>query len=319
MRPHTRKVAALAAIVASVGLTGGWIYRSAGQATPNTVLVAAEEGKPAKESGDIAAIRKTAELFAKAFNSGDAKVVASFWTAEGEYISPDGERLKGRAAIEKAYAEYFKKAEKAQVEVKIETIRMLGKHVALEEGTLALKYPGDKTPGVSRYSVLHVREDTGWHMATVQEWVPDPSELITLKDVEWLVGEWSAKSDEAEADVNYAWDDAKAFLRGTYTLKRDGKIATSGTHIIGKNPSGGLRAWVFDASGSFGESFWSNEENHWIIEGAGTLPDGSDVTAINVLIQLGPDAFSWQAIERSAGGTMLPGTPPIRVTRVKSK
>jgi uncharacterized protein (TIGR02246 family) len=314
MRPHTRKVAALAAIVASVGLTGGWIYRSPGQATPNTVLVAAEEGKPAKESGDIAAIRKTAELFAKAFNSGDA-----FWTAEGEYISPDGERLKGRAAIEKAYAEYFKKAEKAQVEVKIETIRMLGKHVALEEGTLALKYPGDKTPGVSRYSVLHVREDTGWHMATVQEWVPDPSELITLKDVEWLVGEWSAKSDEAEANVNYAWDDAKAFLRGTYTLKRDGKIATSGTHIIGKNPSGGLRAWVFDASGSFGESFWSNEENHWIIEGAGTLPDGSDVTAINVLIQLGPDAFSWQAIERSAGGTMLPGTPPIRLTRVKSK
>jgi len=148
--------------------------------------------------------------------------------------------------------------------------------------------------------------------------VPDPSELITLKDIEWLVGEWSAKHAEAEANVKYSWDEAKAFLRGQYTLKRDGKLATSGTHIIGKNPSGGLRAWVFDASGTFGESTWSNEENHWIIEGAGTLPDGSEVAAVNILIPLGPDAFTWQVVERSAGGTMLPGTPPIRVTRVKN-
>jgi len=317
MGPRTT-LAATAALVTVAAAATGWLYRSAAQEKAPPTAIVTEGEKRKEDSKDIAAVRKSAEAFTQAFNSGDAKAVAAFWTADGEYISPDGERLKGRAAIEKAYAEFFKNAVKAQVEVKIETIRMLGKHVALEEGTLALKFPGDKTPGVSRYSVLHVRDDDGWRMANVQEWVPDPSELITLKDVEWLVGEWSAKNAEAEVNVKYAWDEAKAFLRGKYTLKREGKEATSGTHIIGKNPSGGLKAWVFDGSGTFGESSWSNEENHWIIEGAGTLPDGSEVTGVNILIPLGPDAFTWQAIERSVAGTMLPGTPPIRVTRVKN-
>src|SRR5262249_18532018 len=150
--------------------------------------------QPKAEGNDIAAVRKSADAFTKAFNAGDAKLVASFWTPDGEYTSPDGEKLHGRAAIEKAYAEYFKNTPKATVEVKIETLRMLGKYTALEEGTLTLKVPGDPAPGVSRYSVLHVHGDDGWKIATAQEWVADPAEFITLKDVEWLIGEWSAKN-----------------------------------------------------------------------------------------------------------------------------
>ena len=47
---------------------------------------------------------------------------------------------------------------------------------------------GEAAAGVSRYSVLHVREEDGWRMASVREWVPDPQELVTVKDVEWLLG-----------------------------------------------------------------------------------------------------------------------------------
>src|SRR5262249_54572347 len=152
-----------------------------------------------------------------------------------------------------------------------------GKFTALEEGTLTLKIPGDSSHGVSRYSVLHVIGDDGWKMATVQEWIPDPAELITTKDIEWLVGEWSAKNGDAEAHVKYEWDQAKVFLRGQYTLNRSGKQAASGTHVIGKNPDGGLRSWVFDSSGTFGESVWSKDDNRWVIEATGTLPDGNEV------------------------------------------
>ena len=154
-------------------------------------------------------------------------------------------------------------------------------------------------------------------MATVHEWVPDPAESITLKDVDWLVGEWTAKSSEAGLTIKFAWDEDKAFLRGRYSLKRDGKLA-NGTWIIGKNPEGGLRSWVFDGSGTFGESVWMQDEGHWMIDAAGKLTDGSEITSLNVLIPLGPDAFTWQAVERSANGAALPGTPPIRVTRVKN-
>jgi uncharacterized protein (TIGR02246 family) len=315
---RSRKILVMAAgIVAVAAAATGWLYRSGAQEkTPPAI--AAQGEKPKEESNDIAAVRKSAEAFTKAFNAGDAKAVASFWTPDGEYTSPDGHKLHGRAAIEKAYAEFFKTSPKAEVEVKIETLRMLGKYTALEEGTLTLKMPGDTTPGVSRYSVLHVHGEDGWKMATVQEWVPDPAEFITLKDVEWLVGEWSAKNAEAEASVKYDWDADKAFLRGQYALKRHGKAASNGTHIIGKNPDGGLRSWVFDSSGGFGESVWSRDDNRWVIEASGTLPDGNEVTAVNILVPLNPDAFTFQSIDRRVGGAAIPNMAPVRVTRVKN-
>jgi hypothetical protein len=53
---------------------------------------------------------------------------------------------------------------------------------------------------VSRYSVLHVREDDGWRMASVREWVPDPTELVTLQDVAWSIGD--KKTTVFEAGLN---------------------------------------------------------------------------------------------------------------------
>ena len=41
-------------------------------------------------------------------------------------------------------------------------------------------------------------------------------------------------------------------------------------------------------------------------------------TCVNILLPLGPDAFTWQSIERSVGEAELPGIPPVRVTRVKN-
>src|SRR5262249_36156647 len=123
---------------------------------------------------------------------------------------------------------------------------------------------------------------------------------------------------QAEVRITYAWDEAKTFLRGRYALKRDGKDASSGMQIIGKNPAGGLRSWVFDSSGTFGESVWSRDEGNWAIEATGTLPDGSEMTAKNLLIPLDKDAFTWQSVERTAAGTPLAATPPLKVTRVKA-
>ena len=61
--------------------------------------------------------------------------------------------------------EFFKKNPKATLEVHIDSVRVLGRHTALEEGTLRLRLAGEKEPGESRYSVLHVHEEDGWRMA----------------------------------------------------------------------------------------------------------------------------------------------------------
>jgi hypothetical protein len=195
---------------------------------------------------------------------------------------------------------------------------MHGKYTALEEGLLKVKLPGAAEPSVTSYSVLHVNEDGNWRMATVREWVPDPQTLVTVKDVEWLVGEWLGKGAETELRIKFAFDEDKMFLHGKYSLKRGDRVVSTGTQIIGRNPNGGLRSWNFDSNGGFSESVWEKEENRWLIDAVGTLPDGSETTAVNVLIPLSKDAYTWQSIERTASGTPLPPTAPAKVTRVKA-
>jgi uncharacterized protein (TIGR02246 family) len=315
MNRHGRNLLAVLAVLAAVGVVGA-LHRSPAQ--DRAAPAAPDQEKP--DSPELAAVRKTADEFTRAFNAGDAKAVAAFWTKDGEYVGPDNETLRGREAIEKAYAEFFKKNPKARAEVKIESVRLLGRQAALEEGALKLQLPGEKEPGESRYSVLHVREDDGWKMASVREWVPDPAQLVSLKDLAWLLGDWVAKQGDTEVRSSYAWDDEdRAFLRCRYSMKEGGKVVAAGTQIIGKDPAGGLRSWLFDRSGSYGESTWTRDGDRWVIEATGTLPDNSTMTAVNLLIPLGKDAFTWQSTERTAAGSPLPNTPPVKITRVKSE
>jgi uncharacterized protein (TIGR02246 family) len=311
----TRHKGIALAILASVAIAvaAGSLYRLPAQDRP----VASDQAPSRADSAVLAAVRKNADAFTRAFNAGDARAVAAFWTQNGEYFGPDGETLRGRDTIEKTYADFFKKNPKATVEIDIQSVRLIGRQTALEEGTLKVRLPEDKEPGVSQYSILHVHEDDAWRMASVREWIPDPQELISVKDIEWLLGSWQAKSNEAELRITYGWDEDKVFLRGRYVLKRGDKVVSSGTQILGKNPAGGLRSWLFDSSGTYGESVWTREEGRWVMEASGTLPDGSEVTAVNIMIPLGKDAFTWQSIERTAAGSALPDTPPVKVTRVK--
>lgn len=277
--------------------------------------ISAVEEKPKNEAAE-AAVRKNADAFTAAFNKGDAKSIVALMTKEVEYNGPDGETISGRDALEKSYVDFFKDNPKATIEVQISGVRPVGRQTAIEEGTLKLTVPG-KPISETRYSVLHVHEEEGWRMATVREWLPNPAELVTLKDVEWLIGDWEAKGNEAELSISYAWDEDKAYIRGRYTLKKGGKVVSSGSQVIGKDPAAGLRSWVFEGNGSFGESNWNRDGDRWVIDAGGTLPDGSETSATNILIPLSKDAFTWQSTERTAAGASLPDLPPVKVTRVK--
>src|SRR5438067_1695932 len=76
-----------------------------------------------ERKADRAKLQAQMGRFLKAFESGDAKRVASFWTARGELISDDGRVYRGRAAIAKAYRELFATKESRHAEVQQETLR----------------------------------------------------------------------------------------------------------------------------------------------------------------------------------------------------
>ena len=276
--------------------------------------------EPAKtESPEIAAIRATAKAFTKAFNDADAQALAELWTDNGEYIGPDGNPLIGPARIEAAYAEFFKTYPAATLELTIDSIRLLGPRIAVEEGISRLRFSDDESkPSLGHYRALHVRGDDGWHMASVRESALDPATAITLKDIAWIVGEWKATNDDVSTRVVYNWDDGEAFITGNYTLSRGDEVVSHGTEIIGRDPAGGLRSWRFDGSGGFSEGFWSWDGRAWIINSSGVHSDGTETSALLLLTPQDENAFTWQAVARPVDGEDAVGTRPIKVTRVTS-
>ena len=60
------------------------------------------------EDADRLAIDKFNKSMVEAFENRDAAAIAANWTEQGEFVHNDGDALRGRAAIQQGYAEYFK-------------------------------------------------------------------------------------------------------------------------------------------------------------------------------------------------------------------
>jgi uncharacterized protein (TIGR02246 family) len=280
-------------------------------ADPPGPLTPAEDPR---RKADEEAIRKQSAAFVHAFEQGDAKTLAELWTADGEYIDDDGTTLHGRSAIAEAYIKLFAKHPKRKVKVNVESIRFVARDSAIEEGVASVLKGDDEKPTFSRYSILYAREEGCWLMAVVRE---GPDEGAALKELDWLIGNWVAKTDEGEVRTTYEWDEGSHFIRARFTIKDKGR-AVSGTQWIAKDPrTGKLRSWLFGKDGGFGEATWTWDAKRWIIEATGVMEDGSEMTATNILTPHGRDAFTWQSTNRTVDGEAAPDVRPVKVTRVK--
>jgi uncharacterized protein (TIGR02246 family) len=286
--------------------------RSVGETRP----AEPEPAPPAKpaEAADEAAIRKGAADFIRAVEKGDAKRVAAAWTENGEYIGDDGTTIRGRAAIEAAYAKAFARKKRVKVEITVESIRFPSKDSAIEEGYAKSYRSEGEEPTTARYSVLHVREDGRWLMALLREWA---DEGVSLRDLDWLIGTWEAKTEDTEVRTTYEWDARKNSIRCRITIKGKDQNVTA-TQVLLKDPrTGQLRSWIFDDDGGFGDGAWARDGKRWVITATGVQGDGGELTATNILTPVNKDTFTWQSKERTLDDEPLPNIPPIKVTRVK--
>src|SRR5262245_52046823 len=93
-----------------------------------------------KREADKLAIDKLTKATIDAFNNRDAAAIAANWTAEGEFIRNDGEPIRGRAEIQKGYAEFFKTLKgKPTLDVQTDALRFTSADSAISEVTLRLK------------------------------------------------------------------------------------------------------------------------------------------------------------------------------------
>jgi uncharacterized protein (TIGR02246 family) len=293
-------------------------------ASPSTRLISAQDSPPAaaekpRREADEAAIREISSAFARAFEKGDARAVSAFWTEEGEYLEDGGEPVRGREALEKAYAGLFAKRPELKVESKTESIRFLGTDTAVEEGTFTVRAKG-APPDASRFSTLYARQGGRWLIALLKEWGDDAANRPTLKDLAWLVGTWEGEGKDAKARVTYEWSPTRAFLLARFSIegKKGDTPASAGLQVIGLDPAEGvIRAWTFAPDGGFGGATWARDGRGWAIDSEGTQADGSRTTALNHLVPDGDDAFTWRSVRRTVAGSDEPDLAPVKVRRVR--
>jgi uncharacterized protein (TIGR02246 family) len=273
--------------------------------------------QPADQSADEAAIRKTAASYSEAFNRHDAKALAELWSPDAVYINRGtGEQLVGRAAIAEDFAAQFEAQPNAKLEVNVASIQFMSPNVAIERGTAKMLTPNAE-PEEIEYTAVNVKRDGRWLLDRVTDKSKEviPTHYEQLKALEWMVGNWTDAAGEAEIEVDCNWTKNQNFLTRAFKISIDDN-SMSGMQIIGWDPAAKtIRSWTFDSNGTFAEATWEQRGGRWFIRNRGTLPDGRGATMINVMKQVDDKSFTWQTIERTAGGELLPNIDEVLVVR----
>jgi uncharacterized protein (TIGR02246 family) len=310
-----------AAVLAAVGLAAGWGSSGLVRCSQAEEKLPSKVDKSAKPlptpTNDLAAIRAGLQSFVEAVNKHDAKAVAALWTKDGEYIDDGGQKYQGRAAIEACYENLFKNKSQAKLRVVVDSIRLLSDTAAIEDGRAFLDPPPAGAPGTSKYSVVHVKVDGKWLMASARDqWVDAPSTYENVADLEWLIGTWVSEEHGTKSESVCRWIANKNFVERRYTATRADGTSSSGVQIIGWNPSAGhVQSWNFSSDGGHAVGIWSPTEKGWSAEIEGMTGEGVATTAINLLTRLDDNAYVWQSTKRTLGDQTLADTDEVVLKR----
>ena len=280
-------------------------------------LAADDVADKAKEE---AALLKRAEAFIEAFHKGDAKAVAAFWTADGDYTDQEGKRHKGREAIEKLFKGFFAENKGLKLRIDIASLKFVTADVAIEDGTTSVIPPDGGLPSRARYTIVHVKKEGQWMLSSVRDtpYTP-PSNHEHLAGLEWLIGDWASDGDKGEVvRVEFAWTESRNFVIGSFATTFKNITIGGGTQRIGWDPlAKNIRSWTFENNGGFGEGTWTPDGNKWVAKSTGVVREGKKVAATNILTRIDEDTMSWESKDRTEDGKPLPDIKPIKMKRVK--
>ncbi|MDR3403235.1 MAG: SgcJ/EcaC family oxidoreductase [Chthoniobacter sp.] len=267
-------------------------------------------------------IEKGNEEYVAAFQKGDHKTLAAFYTEDADQTDGEGNVVvSGRAAIEKQLKEYFDENKGAEVELNIDSVRPLAPEVVLEQGeAVVTRATGDSSK--TNYLAIHVKRGGKWLTAhlTESESQATPSPYSHLQELEWMVGTWKDNTSEAEVHTTCDWAKNKTFLTRSFSAVSKDRGELEGTEVMGWDPiKGHIRAWIFDSEGGFSEAIWTRDGNRWLVQSVTTLPDGRKASALNTITHVNDDKYTWESSNRALDGAVRPNIDKIEIDRVKSK
>jgi uncharacterized protein (TIGR02246 family) len=268
---------------------------------------------------DEAAIRKNDEAYVQAFNKQDGKALAQLWSPEAVYLNrATGEEVTGRAAISEQFASLFKSQPELKLELAAESIQFVSPNVAVEHGTAKFTAP-KMEPDEVPYQAVFVKREGQWLLDRVTDQpkpAAPPSHYEQLKPLEWMVGHWTDEGEKGLVELDCNWTKNQNFLTRAVKVSLDDDLNFTGLQVIGWDPAAKtIRSWTFDSNGGFAEATWTNKDKQWFIHNNGVLADGGKATMVNVMKQVDDNSFTWQTIERTADGEILPNIDEMVIVR----
>ena len=273
---------------------------------------------PAGEPADLAQIAAVGEAYAKAFDKGDAKAVAAFWTPEGVYVDQTGKVFKGRSAIEAVFKPFFAENKGMKLRIDSDSLNFPAPGTAIEDGSTAIIFADGTPPERGHFTNVFVKEDGKWLLASVREmeFVP-PRNGKNLEGLSWAIGEWVADSDGKEiGHSSFEWSPDGNFIISNHAVTLRDELLTKRTQYIAWDPSTSqIRSWNFESDGGFGEGVWSAEKDKVSVQTKSTLADGKKLAATNIITHNDDGSISWQSTARTLDGKPLPDTEKVKIKR----
>lgn len=266
-----------------------------------------KSGPEPKAPVGIAAIEETSAAYTAAFNRGDLAAVASFWAENADYVADDGTITRGRTAITELFKAVVKTEGGAKLTLKTSSLRMLGDSVALHDGTVELTSPeGDVSK--SQFTAVWTKIGGKWLLERARDIaIPTEDEVegpyTKLKELEWLVGTWTAREGTTEVSFQCRWNRTKTFLILEQQVKLNVDDVLTVTKVVGWDPiNENIRTWMFDSTGGFGEGVWARQGNTWNVEASGVTSEGKTASSVNAWKFIDDDSFEWSATDRQIDG-----------------
>jgi uncharacterized protein (TIGR02246 family) len=300
-------------LVATVALVVGQIVATGTQTGKPDDSKAKAEPAPGKG--------QRAQEFIAAFEAGDAKALAGFWTPDGDYVDQAGQQHKGRAAIQKMYEKGFAASKGAKLAITVTSARAVGTDVLIEDGITEVTPPQGGPPTAGRFSAVLVKKDGVWYFESVRESLAlPPSHAEQFEDLEWLIGDWAGDAAKGESTVvSYDWAENQNFIVCTFTTTLNGVPVVGGTQWIAWDAiDKRVRSWSFYSGGGFGEAAWNKDGAKWSIKTTARTADGKNVSVTNLLTRVDDDNAIWQPTQITVNGVTIPDPAPVKLKRVKA-
>lgn len=269
------------------------------------VIVAAGLAPPAigQEEAALAAVRKSTEQAAQAFNAGKVDELAAMFLPKGELIDEEGTVYAGQQEIKNLFSAFFQRFPGAKLARDVESIRLVGP-VAIEEGTRTMTTKDGAVKSQFRYIAVWAKTDRGWQLASFRDFADDPEPTANeyLQPLAWLVGDWINEGADGKVAISYRWSDDKNFLLAEFRFDSAEGSPRKTSQRLGWDPAAGkIRSWLFDSDGGFAEGYWTVVEDGVVIKSSSTNPDGTTASATMVVAPADKDHFTITGTDRIVG------------------